>query len=59
MYIKNIYGKKINVNLIAFDIDEIKLFPDSFKKTQEFKNLKAQKYITEVDAPNEDENSKE
>lgn len=48
MYIKNITKTDINVNSIKMTSEEVKEFTDTFKKTQEFKNLKREKYIEET-----------
>jgi hypothetical protein len=51
MYIQNIYltnSKKINVDGKPITYNEIKEYPDSFKKTQEFKNCLTMKFIKEV-----------
>ena len=45
MKLKNIYGKKICINGIYMNIDEIKDFPDSMKTNQGIKNLISQKYV--------------
>lgn len=51
MNLKNIYvndNKWINVNTVRLDFEEVKEFPDEFKKTMEFKRLKRLGFIEVV-----------